>query len=187
MLKSEIVAKFGAQNAEAIIMRKLQDPLLLKTEVRRHPELPDAQDMMQFLILDMEQVSTEREDVMEMLYKLAEGKDSEHGSSSSEDSSASQKKKKKAKNKKTKSKKAIHTFHTCIHSQINEASLFSVLNNKYRIIFPQIQITPCLRHAKRRRRKQRRTTRNSPSKTEERSAPPKRKVLDSYLKVCFFG
>ena len=99
LTEAELVQRFGQDNAEALIMRKLQDPVHLEREVRRHPDLPDSVEMMQFLVLDMEQVSTEREDVIEMLYRLAEKKDSE---SSGSTHSSEEKPKKKEGNQEAK-------------------------------------------------------------------------------------
>ena len=99
MLRSEIEAKFGVENAEAIILRKLNDEKLRESEVKKHPDLPDSIEMMQFLIFDSE-VEIDQEEVMEMLYKLAEADDS--GSSMSSDSSSHGKKQKKDKKQKDK-------------------------------------------------------------------------------------
>lgn len=113
MLRSEIEAKFGVENAEAIILRKLNDEKLRGSEVKKHPDLPDSIEMMQFLIFDSEVEIDQEEEVMEMLYKLAEADDS--GSSMSSDSSSHGKKQKKDKKqkdkkpaKKDKKKKADH-------------------------------------------------------------------------------
>ncbi|CAE7621468.1 unnamed protein product [Symbiodinium sp. CCMP2592] len=72
MLRTDIEAKFGVENAEAIIVRKLNDEKLRDTEVKKHPDLPESLDMMQFLIFDSEEEIEQEEEVMEMLYKLAE-------------------------------------------------------------------------------------------------------------------
>ena len=107
MLRSEIEAKFGVENAEAIILRKLNDEKLRESEVKKHPDLPDSIEMMQFLIFDSEVEIDQEEEVMEMLYKLAEADDS--GSSMSSDSSSHGKKQKDKKPaKKDKKKKADH-------------------------------------------------------------------------------
>ncbi|CAE7597865.1 unnamed protein product, partial [Symbiodinium sp. CCMP2456] len=72
MFRNEIATKFGAENVEPIILRKLNDEKLCATEVKRHPDLPDSIDLMQFLIFDSEVEIDQEEEVMEMLYKLAE-------------------------------------------------------------------------------------------------------------------
>ena len=95
MLRSEIEAKFGVENAEAIVLRKLHDEKLRESEVKKHPDLPDSVDMMQFLIFDSEEEIEQEEEVMEMLYKLAEGSDSECSLSTDDDSSSKKKKKHK--------------------------------------------------------------------------------------------
>lgn len=100
MLRPEIEQKFGVENAEAIILRKLNDDKIRETEVKKHPDLPDAVDMMQFLIFDSEEEIQQEEEVMELLYKLADQSDSEC-SMSSDDDSSSKKKKKDKKDKKS--------------------------------------------------------------------------------------
>ena len=71
-MRSEIETKFGLDSAEAIILRKMNDEKLRETEIKKHPDLPDSIDMMQFLIFDSEVEIDQEEEVMEMLYKLAE-------------------------------------------------------------------------------------------------------------------
>ena len=108
MTRVDIERKFGVESAEAIILRKLNDEKLREAEVKKHPDLPDSIDMMQFLIFDSEEEIEQEEEVMEMLYKLAEGDDSSD-SIISNDSSSADKKKKKKKDKKP--KKAM--LHAC--------------------------------------------------------------------------
>ncbi|CAE7854005.1 unnamed protein product [Symbiodinium sp. KB8] len=95
MTRQDIENKFGAANAEAIILRKLGDDKIRELEVKKHPDLPDSVDMMQFLIFDSEEEIEQEEEVMEMLYKLAEGSDSSESATSNDSSSADKKKKKK--------------------------------------------------------------------------------------------
>ncbi|CAE7595927.1 unnamed protein product [Symbiodinium sp. CCMP2456] len=99
-VSTNLPAKFGVENADAIVLRKLNDDRLRDTEVKKHPDLPDAMDMMQFLIFDSEVEIDQEEEVMEMLYKLAEGDDS--GNSMSSDSTSEKKQKKDKKDKKQK-------------------------------------------------------------------------------------
>ena len=107
MTRVDIERKFGVESAEAIILRKLNDEQLREAEVKKHPDLPDSIDMMQFLIFDSEEEIEQEEEVMEMLYKLAEGDDSSDSIISNDSSSADKKKKKKDK----KPKKAM--LHAC--------------------------------------------------------------------------
>ena len=109
MQREQIEQKFGFESAEAIILRKLHDEKLRQTEVKAHPDLPDSVDMMQFLIFDSEEEIEQEEDVMEMLYKLADGSDSECSMSSDDDSSSRKKKDKKDKKSDFKSPGATQT------------------------------------------------------------------------------
>ncbi|CAE7419422.1 unnamed protein product, partial [Symbiodinium pilosum] len=97
MTKSELTSRHGEDNAEAIILRKLQDPTLCTSEVKKHPDLPDSLELMQFLCLDSEVQVEKEEEIMSMLYKVAEAPDS-----SSSDSSSAKKVKKSKKSKKDK-------------------------------------------------------------------------------------
>ena len=102
MTRREVVDRFGEAAAEAIVLRKLGDDTLSVSECRRHPELPDSVDLMQFLILDTEIQVEKEEDLMQILYKAAEStNDNDSSSSGSSDSS------KKAKKKGKKDKKAL--------------------------------------------------------------------------------
>ena len=94
MTRQEVVGRFGESAAEAIILRKLGDPTLSVSECRRHPELPDSVDLMQFLILDTEVQVDKEEDLMQILCKAAESaNDNETSSSGSSGSSKKTKKK----------------------------------------------------------------------------------------------
>ena len=101
MTRQEVVDRFGEAAAEAIILRKLGDANLSVTECRRHPELPDSIDLMQFLILDTEIQVEKEEDLMQILYKAAETSNADASSSTSLGSS------KKAKKKGKKEKEAF--------------------------------------------------------------------------------
>ncbi|CAE7212823.1 unnamed protein product [Symbiodinium sp. CCMP2592] len=94
MTRAEVVAKFGETSADAIILRKLGDEKLKNSEVRRHPELPESDELVQYLILDTSKFVEQEEEIMEQLYSAAEVDSS---SSESSDSSASTKKAKKDK------------------------------------------------------------------------------------------
>ena len=102
MTKSELTSRHGEDNAEAIILRKLQDPTLCTSEVKKHPDLPDSLELMQFLCLDSEVQVEKEEEIMSMLYKVAEAPDS---SSSDSSSDSGKKKTKKGSNKEKKTKK----------------------------------------------------------------------------------
>ena len=110
MTRNQAVAKFGEASADAIILRKMNDPTLMHSEIKRHPDLPDSVELMQFLILDMEQEIEEEEEVMSLLYKLAEAKDDDSSSGSSGDSGEDSPKN-KGKNKKKKA--LLHAYFTC--------------------------------------------------------------------------
>ena len=111
--KAELYAKFGAENGQAIIDRKLADPVLASKEVRRHPELPDSEELQQYLVLDLDQES-EEEDILSQMYTVAD-KGSDSDSSDSSGNSSEKKPKKKQKNKKDKNKKAWGINTTIIH------------------------------------------------------------------------
>ena len=98
MTRVDIERKFGVESAEAIILRKLNDEKLREAEVKKHPDLPDSIDMMQFLIFDSEEEIEQEEEVLEMLYKLAEGDDSSDSIISNDSSSADKKKRRKTRN-----------------------------------------------------------------------------------------
>ena len=112
--KAELYAKFGAENGQAIIDRKLADPVLASKEVRRHPELPDSEELQQYLVLDLDQESEEEEDILSQMYTVAD-KGSDSDSSDSSGNSSEKKPKKKQKNKKDKNKKAWGINTTIIH------------------------------------------------------------------------
>lgn len=112
LTRAEMVIKFGEQGAAAIIERKLADPELLRSQVRRHPEAPDEPSLTQYLCLDMDSESYEEEEVVTKLFKAVDaggdddsGQDDESSNSSSSSStrsassSSSKKKKEKRKNK----------------------------------------------------------------------------------------
>ena len=121
MLRKDIEAKFGEENAEAIVLRKLGDEKLRETEVKKHPDLPDSVDMMQFLIFDSEEEIEQEEEVMEMLYKLAEGPDSQSSMSYDDDSSSKKKKKKDKREGKSDAKSPatqLSSLHFCLKLSI---------------------------------------------------------------------
>ncbi|CAE7828314.1 unnamed protein product, partial [Symbiodinium necroappetens] len=89
MTRAEVVAKFGETSADAIILRKQGDEKLRTSEIRRHPELPESDELVQYLILDTSKFVEEEEEVMEQLYQAA---DVDSSSSSSDTSAASKKK-----------------------------------------------------------------------------------------------
>ena len=91
MTRAEVVAKFGETSADSIILRKQGDEKLRTTEIRRHPELPESDDLVQYLILDTSKYVEEEEEIMEQLYSAADA-----SSSDSSSSSAATSKKKKA-------------------------------------------------------------------------------------------
>ena len=64
------------EGAEAIILRKLEDEKLRKTEVRMHPEAPTCEGLMQFLTLNMEKEVDSTETCVNRLYEAAEQADS---------------------------------------------------------------------------------------------------------------
>eukprot|EP00439_Symbiodinium_sp_Y106_P077878 s324_g16.t1 len=84
-----VIAKFGETSADAIILRKQGDEKLRVSEIRRHPELPESDDLVQYLILDTSKEVDEEEEIMEQLYSAAD----ESSSSSSSSSSKTSKKK----------------------------------------------------------------------------------------------
>ena len=84
-----MIAKFGETSADAIILRKQGDEKLRVSEIRRHPELPESDDLVQYLILDTSKEVDEEEEIMEQLYSAAD----ESSSSSSSSSSKTSKKK----------------------------------------------------------------------------------------------
>ncbi|CAE7278142.1 unnamed protein product, partial [Symbiodinium microadriaticum] len=108
MTRAEVIAKFGETSADAIILRKQGDEKLRKSEIRRHPELPESDELVQFLILDTSKFVEEEEEIMEQLYQAA---DNDSSSSSSGSSEALKKKairfndKKQSKSKKEKTSK----------------------------------------------------------------------------------
>ena len=93
MTRAEVIAKFGEEATDAIILRKQSDEKLKATEIRRHPELPESDELVQYLILDTSKFVEEEEEIMEQLYQAA---DIDSASSSSTDSSSASKKPKKA-------------------------------------------------------------------------------------------
>lgn len=92
MTRAEVIGKFGEVSADAIILRKQSDEKLKATEIRRHPELPDSDELVQYLILDTSKFVETEEEIMEQLYQAADV----DSSSSSTSSEASSKKAKKA-------------------------------------------------------------------------------------------
>ena len=72
MTRAEAVLKFGEGPADAIILRKLGDETLRRTQVRDHPEAPDCPELRQYLILDTSEEVDESEDVLEQLYSAAD-------------------------------------------------------------------------------------------------------------------
>ncbi|OLP87280.1 hypothetical protein AK812_SmicGene31512 [Symbiodinium microadriaticum] len=99
MTRAEVIAKFGEEATDAIILRKQSDEKLKATEIRRHPELPESDELVQYLILDTSKFVEEEEEIMEQLYQAA---DIDSASSSSTDSSSASKKPKKVKKPKNK-------------------------------------------------------------------------------------
>ena len=84
MTRAEVIAKFGETSADAIILRKQGDEKLRKSEIRRHPELPESDELVQFLILDTSKFVEEEEEIMEQLYQAADNDSSSSSSASSE-------------------------------------------------------------------------------------------------------
>ena len=130
LTRAQMEQKFGMEGAEAIILRKLEDEKLRKTEVRMHPEAPTCEGLMQFLTLNMEKEVDSTETCVNRLYEAAEQADSDSSSSNSDDevsssssSSAPKKKGKKSKGKKEKKKgkggkdKAQHVAQKYGHAQ----------------------------------------------------------------------
>ena len=77
MTRTEVIAKFGETSADAIILRKQGDEKLRVSEIRRHPELPESDDLVQYLILDTSKEVDEEEEIMEQLYSAADESSSE--------------------------------------------------------------------------------------------------------------
>ena len=130
LTRAQMEQKFGMEGAEAIILRKLEDEKIRKTEVRMHPEAPTCQNLMQFLTLNMEKEVDSTETCVNRLYEAAEQSDSDSSSSGSDDevsssSSAPKRKGKKTKGKKEKNKKgrvgkskARHMAQKCGRAQL---------------------------------------------------------------------
>ena len=113
LTRQEIEAKYGVDGAEAIIRRKLGEEELRRTEVRMHPDAPECEALMQFLILNMDKEVDSSETCVSRLYQAAEAtsdsSDSEGLSSgqsgdSSSDSSDPKPKKNPKKSKKNQQK-----------------------------------------------------------------------------------
>eukprot|EP00435_Cladocopium_sp_Y103_P053722 s117_g17.t1 len=131
LTRSEIEAKYGADGADAIIRRKLGEEELKKTEVRMHPDAPECQSLMQFLILNMEKEVDSSETCVSRLYQAAEANsessDSEGSSSgqcdssSSSESSGPKSKKNPPKSKKTDKKPKASKNMPCTAVQDNKS------------------------------------------------------------------
>ncbi|OLQ14948.1 hypothetical protein AK812_SmicGene837 [Symbiodinium microadriaticum] len=104
MTRAEVIAKFGETSADAIILRKQGDEKLRKSEIRRHPELPESDELVQFLILDTSKFVEEEEEIMEQLYQAADNDSSSSSSGSSEALKKKDKKQSKSKKEKTSKK-----------------------------------------------------------------------------------
>eukprot|EP00438_Fugacium_kawagutii_P035946 Skav208479 [mRNA] locus=scaffold2430:18497:18928:+ [translate_table: standard] len=64
MTRDEMVKKYGSENiAHELIETKLTDPELRATQIRPHPEVPDREDMRQYLVWD-ESFETDVEDTV---------------------------------------------------------------------------------------------------------------------------
>ena len=105
MTRAQIVQKHGEEAADAIILRKQQDPELSKTDIRPHPDLPDSPELTQYRILDTSQEVETTEDVMQLLYEAVDGSGSSSANSGSGGSSSAKNKKDKGKAKKDKTNK----------------------------------------------------------------------------------
>lgn len=127
-MKKEIIEKYDEATANEIIASKMADPVLKKTCVRDHEDLPDREDLRVYLCWDSSYETDVEDTVIEQLFKASDKDDrckdktskkrkrstssstsdssaedtSDEGSS---DSSSSSDKKKKKKNKKRASKK----------------------------------------------------------------------------------
>ncbi|CAK9066321.1 Uncharacterized protein SCF082_LOCUS33792 [Durusdinium trenchii] len=103
LTRAEVYQRFGEEVGEQIIQRKQNDDQLSKSEIRCHPELPDNEDMVQYLVLVEDSQDEEQSHEIERLFECIDESDS---SSSSEDKDKKAKKDKKdKKDKKSKSKK----------------------------------------------------------------------------------
>ena len=117
--KQEVIQKFGEESGMAIIYRKLADPDLARRETRRHPENPDDDSLVQYLVLDLEEVVDEEEDLLSQMYSVAEA-----STDDSSDSSDNKKQKKKNKSKKASKKKKKTSkdmgFETCMETNTQD-------------------------------------------------------------------
>ena len=104
-------------NADTIILRKLNDPVLCEREARRHPELPDAEDLVQHFILDTSKCVDTTEDLMEQLYSCVDRSSSSESSASS--ASAGAKKKAKRKSSKDTKDKKVSQNPVLFHGSLN--------------------------------------------------------------------
>lgn len=96
LTEMEIAAKYNSPEiASDIIKAKLENEVLRQTSVRCHPDLPDKPEMNQYLIWDFGVETDERDEILESLFRVEDGSDSE------EEADDSSNKKKAKKNKKT--------------------------------------------------------------------------------------
>ena len=120
LTRKELEEKYGEDGANAIIRRKLDDPALVESEVRDHPEAPECQALQQFKVLNMDKEIDTNETAIRRLYDAADANndsDTEHdknssstsSSSSSKSSVSSKKKKGKGRKEKTENKKEKET------------------------------------------------------------------------------
>ncbi|CAL1151917.1 unnamed protein product [Cladocopium goreaui] len=138
LTRAQMEQKFGMEGAEAIILRKLEDEKLRKTEVRMHPEAPTCEGLMQFLTLNMEKEVDSTETCVNRLYEAAEQADSDSSSSNSDDEVAPKKKAAPApkKKKEKKAKKEKKTKPAKEESEDENAKLLKELLKKAKKAWP---------------------------------------------------
>ena len=110
MTRGQLETKYGKDGADAIIQRKLGDKELKEKECKMHPDAPESETLMQFLVLNMEKEVDSTETAVNRLFEAAEGSDSSSSEESDEASSSSssvvKKKAGKSSRKEKKGKKA---------------------------------------------------------------------------------
>lgn len=113
LTEREISAKYNSPEiASDIIKAKLENEVLRQTSVRCHPDLPDKPEMNQYLIWDFGVETDERDEILESLFNMEDGSDSEGEAEDSSNKKNAKKNKKKSKTdgKSKKKKKRRSSF-----------------------------------------------------------------------------